>query len=98
MTESYKLLKPGGNVKVIVHYFRSRWAYADPTHKTFYTVDSFAYYDPSHPIYTPYDYTNIRFRVDKRVFNEKIISPNVFKKLLVLVANKFPNKYENVLS
>jgi predicted SAM-dependent methyltransferase len=98
MDEIYRLLKLGGTVKIIVPYFRSRWAFIDPTHKTFYTVDSFAYYDPTHPISSQYDYTNTRFNITKKVFNEGISTPNIFKKLLVKLANKFPNRYENVLS
>lgn len=98
MEELHRLLKPGGKIKVIVPYFRSRWAFIDPTHKTFYTVDSFAYFDQNHPISSQYDYTDTRFKVIKRVFNEEISSPNIFKKALIKLANKYPNRYENVLS
>lgn len=98
MDEIHRMLKPQGTIKVIVPYFRSRWAFIDPTHKTFYTVDSFAYYDPTHPFSSQFDYTNTRFNVNKIVFNESVPSPNLFKKLLVKLANKFPNWYENTLS
>ena len=97
MEEIYRILKPGGFVKVIVPYFRSNWAFIDPTHKTFYTIDSFSYYDPNHPICIRYDYTHARFKVEKIVFNEEITS-SFFKKLVIKFANRFPFRYESQLS
>ena len=35
MNEVHRITKTGGEVKVIVPYFRSVWAFIDPTHKTF---------------------------------------------------------------
>jgi predicted SAM-dependent methyltransferase len=60
MEEVHRICRPGGMVKVIVPYFRSVWAFIDPTHKTFYTVDSFAYYDPRHIICQRYDSPGFR--------------------------------------
>jgi len=97
MEEIYRIMKPGGFVKVIVPYFRSNWAFIDPTHKTFYTIDSFSYYDPNHPICIRYDYTHARFKVEKIVFNEEITS-SFFKKLVIKFANRFPFRYESQLS
>ncbi|QTR46432.1 class I SAM-dependent methyltransferase [Thiothrix litoralis] len=97
MEEIYRITKVGGKVKVIVPYFRSIWAFIDPTHKTFYTVDSFAYYDPRHIICQRYDYTPARFLVEKIVFNESLTN-DLFKKIIIKIANKYPNRYETYLS
>ncbi|MCW7471390.1 class I SAM-dependent methyltransferase [Leptospira kanakyensis] len=97
MEEIYRITKFGGKVKVIVPYFRSQWAFIDPTHLHFFTVDSFAYYDPSHPICQRYDYTLARFSVKKIVFNETLKN-GFFKKLIVAFANKWPRRYEYYLS
>ena len=70
MEEIHRILKKGGEVKVIVPYFRSPSAFHDPTHKTFYTTESFSYYDPDHPICKRYDYTKAYFKVE----NFKMIS------------------------
>ena len=43
MGELYRIVKPSGIVKVIVPYFRSVSAFTDPTHKHFFTVESFSY-------------------------------------------------------
>ena len=98
MEEIYRITKPTGKVKVIVPYFRSPWAFIDPTHKTFYTVDSFAYYDPRHIICQRYDYTSARFLVNKIVFNETLQDRRWTKKLMIKLANKYPNRYESCLS
>jgi len=97
MEEVYRISKKGALVKVIVPYFRSVWAFIDPTHKSFFTVKSFSYFDPRHPICHRYDYTPARFYVQDIVFNETL--PNrFFKKILIFFANKYPNKYELYIS
>ena len=97
MEEIYRICKPGAKVKVIVPYFRSLWACIDPTHKTFFTVDSMAYYDPNHIICQRYDYTLARFKQDKVIFNETLKS-GFLKRIIVKVANKWPGRYEYYLS
>jgi ubiquinone/menaquinone biosynthesis C-methylase UbiE len=97
MEEVYRILKPRGTVKVITPYFRSVWACIDLTHKHFFTVDSFAYFDPHHPICLRYDYTLARFSVDKIVFNETLKN-GLMKKIIVLLANIYPRIYEYYFS
>ena len=97
MEEIYRICKPGGLVKVIVPYFRSVWASIDPTHKTSFTVNSLAYFDPDHNICQRYDYSAARFKQEKIIFNETF--PNSWIKNLVLkVANRWPSGYEYYLS
>jgi ubiquinone/menaquinone biosynthesis C-methylase UbiE len=97
MEEVHRITKCGGKVKVIVPYFRSLWAFIDPTHKHFFTVDSFAYFDPRHIICQRYDYSTARFYVEKIVFNETLAA-RLLKKIIVRLANKYPNRYESYLS
>ena len=97
MEELHRITKLGGKVKIIVPYFRSKWAFIDPTHKTFYTVDSFAYYDPDHIICQRYDYVTTRFQVKKIVFNETLINGWI-KKIIINIANKYPYYYETYFS
>jgi len=97
MEEVYRVAKPGAVIKVIVPYFRSPWAFVDPTHRTFYTTNSFAYYDPRHTICKRYDYTHARFYVDKIVFNETL-ECRWLKRFIIKIANKYPQRYEYYLS
>ena len=97
MAEVHRICKSNAEVKVIVPYFRSVWAFIDPTHRHFFTVDSFAYYDPEHLICQRYDYVKTRFKVESVVFNETLTN-RWFKKIVVKIANKWPNRYENYLS
>ena len=97
MEEIHRILKVGGEVKVIVPYFRSPSAFHDPTHKTFYTIQSFSYYDPEYPICKRYDYTKAHFSIEKIVFHEHL-SSGFIKSLVVAMANKWPSFYENNLS
>ena len=93
MEEVHRVCKVGGNVKVIVPYFRSVWAFIDPTHKHFFSVDSFAYFDPHHPICQRYEYTLARFTIEKVIFNETLKN-RWTKKLMMKSANKYPSQYE----
>jgi len=97
MEELHRILKSGGKLEVIVPYFRSPSAFHDPTHKTFYTTQSFSYYDPNHEIAKRYDYTKAHFNVERMVFHENLKS-GFIKTLLVSFANRWPFLYENTLS
>tara|TARA_B100001093_G_scaffold493187_1_gene535089 strand:+ start:40 stop:579 length:540 start_codon:yes stop_codon:yes gene_type:complete len=97
MAEVHRICKNGAEIKVIVPYFRSVWAFIDPTHQHFFTVDSFAYYDPDHVICQRYDYVKTRFKVKLVVFNETLPA-RWFKKIIIKVANRWPNRYETYLS
>ena len=97
MEEVHRICKTGACVKVIVPYFRSVWGFIDPTHRTFYTVDSFAYYDPRHIICQRYDYTDARFLVKTIVFNESL-QGGWTRTLMVKLANRFPRGYEYYIS
>ena len=94
--EIHRIAAPNGMVHVIVPYFRSRWAFIDPTHRHFFTVDSFSYFDPEHVICQRYSYTFARFSTERIVFNETIAAGKVtvaFKWL----ANRWPQRYERFL-
>ena len=97
LEEAHRICKVGGLVKVIVPYFRSHWAFIDPTHKHFFTVNSMAYFDPRSPICKRYDYTAARFLVEKTVFNESL-SMHWSKRLVANLANLSPHRYETYLS
>jgi len=97
MEELHRLARPGALVKIIVPYFRARWACIDPTHRHFFTVDSFSYFDPRHPHCKVYDYSLARFEVEVTVFNETI-RRGWFTTLVKAVANKWPWRYEKYLS
>ena len=97
MEELYRISKPGGMIKVVVPYFRSRWAFIDPTHRRFFTADSMTYFDPDHIHAKLYPYSTIKLKTEKRIFNENI--PGGFmKKLMVRFANRFTGAYECWLS
>ena len=97
MEEVYRILKKNARIKVIVPYFRSLWAFIDPTHLHFFTVDSFAYYDPDSYICKRYDYTLARFKPEKIVFNETLEN-RWFQKIMISIANRWPRRYEYYLS
>jgi SAM-dependent methyltransferase len=97
MEEIHRITGPNALVKVIVPYFRSRWAAIDPTHKHFFTVQSFGYFDPDDMLCTRYDYTTARFRTERIVFNETHTN-RWSKRQVVRLANRWPSRYENHFS
>lgn len=95
--EIHRIGKPNSLVKIIVPYFRSRWAYIDPTHRNFFTADSFSYFDPLHQHCQLYSYSLAHFTIEKLIFNESLKN-GLFKRLVLLVANRWPRGYEYFLS
>jgi SAM-dependent methyltransferase len=97
MEEVHRVCKPGGLVKVIVPYFRSTWAFVDPTHRHFFTVHAFAYFDPDDEICKRYDYTLARFKIERVVFNETLKN-RWSKRMMLKLANRWPSRYEYYFS
>ena len=97
LEELHRIGNPGALVKIIVPYFRSRYASIDPTHRHFFTVDSLSYFDPDHPFYQQYCYSLARFKVEKKVFNESI-NNGFISRGIVYLANLRPGAYERLLS
>ena len=46
MDECWRILKPGGALKVRVPHYQSEDAWRDPTHKRAFHPDTFQYFDP----------------------------------------------------
>lgn len=101
MEEVHRISKPQGIIVIKVPYFRSRYAYIDPTHRHYFTVDSFSYFDPNHIHHTLYNYSECIFETTKIVFDENL--PNrgisgIVKELALHFCNKYPRFYEQHMS
>lgn len=48
--ELHRISKPSAVIHISAPYYMSRNAYTDFTHKNFMTEESFAYFDPNHPL------------------------------------------------
>ena len=101
MEELHRISKPEGIIIIKVPYFRSRYAFIDPTHKHYFTVESFTYFDPSHIHHTLYNYSKCLFKTIKIVFDEDL--PNkglkeIFITPFLHFCNKYPAFYEHHLS
>lgn len=96
MEELHRIGKSGGMLKIMVPYFRAKWAFIDPTHKHFFTTESFTYFEPDHPHSKLYNYSRARFSVEKVVFNETI-RRGVITAAVKAIANAWPHRYERFL-
>jgi SAM-dependent methyltransferase len=97
MEEIHRIGRSGARVEIYVPYFRSQWAAVDPTHRHQFTVDSFAYFDPAHPFFEQYRYSQARFRVDHVAFNERFPATGLRARVTAW-ANRRPQTYEARLS
>ncbi len=100
MEEIYRISADGGQVVVSVPYFRSFYAVIDPTHKNFFGVWWFNYFDPSHQFHSRYGYTTAQYRLDRLEFDReyKNASPRFHHNLLIKFAEKYPYSYEANIS
>ena len=101
MEELHRISKPDGIIIIKVPYFRSRYACIDPTHKHYFTVESFTYFDPLHIHHTLYNYSKCLFKTMKIIFDEDF--PNrglkeIFLNPFLRFCNKYPEFYEQHMS
>jgi SAM-dependent methyltransferase len=99
MEEIHRVTKNSATIKIIVPYFRSEYAFIDPTHKHFFTTRSFYYFDPSHKFNELYKYSDVHFKVNNIIFDEQI-PHNLFGKIITKIANnkKLMSLYEHWFS
>ena len=100
MHEIHRICRHDAKIFIGVPYFRSFYAAIDPTHRNFFGVQWFNYFDPRHDFYKKYQYFNIRFRVEKVIFDREMSGQKlglVHRSFLAL-ANKRPLTYEARLS
>jgi len=66
MSEVYRILKPKGKVKIIVPYYRHETAFADPTHKHFFTPSSMDFFiegGKHADWYTPFKFKLVKMQI-----------------------------------
>ncbi|MBX9838871.1 class I SAM-dependent methyltransferase [Silvanigrella sp.] len=98
--ELYRISKNNAKITVSVPYYRSVYAYIDPTHKNFFSSYWFSYFDPNHNFFKKYSYTNINLVVKKIEFDKEFLNSKIsfFHKLLIFLAQKYRNFYETRVS
>lgn len=71
MEEIYRITKNGSKICIFTPYFRSHYAFNDPTHRHFFGVSSFDYYDPSRIYGRLYKYSHATFKIISVEFDKK---------------------------
>lgn len=97
LEELHRITKNSATIKIIVPFFRSFYAFIDPTHKHFFTVRSFDYFDSEKDFNRLYKYSRCCFKVKKVLFDESM-SHRLSGKMLTWFANKKPIFYETRMS
>ena len=85
MKELYRILKKWWIIDIQVPYYLSTGAFSDPTHKTFFTEETFNFFMNQHDLNY---YTNVRFTILKK---ELYTSSSLFGK----IRNRLP--FKNIL-
>jgi predicted SAM-dependent methyltransferase len=65
LTELHRVCKPGAIIKMKSPYYKSKGAFKDPTHKQFFTDETFDYFDPE--IIRQSDLPNYQFNAKFKV-------------------------------
>ncbi len=91
MREIYRILKPGGVVRIRVPHFTSAIAFNDITHKHFFAWDSFNYFlkNDKYGFYVDFSFELLSRNIE---FGKKFAVWNWF---VEFVANRFPRFYED---
>ncbi len=85
MEEVYRICKNEAIIKIYVPYYKSSGAFTDPTHKHFFTENSFQYFEKNHPYHF---YAKTNFEIVKK----ELIAHKKFKDMRHILRNLLPFK------
>ena len=94
MNEIYRISKNEAKIKIIVPYFAHPGAFQDPTHKRFFTLRTFDYFDSKNSYSY---YSNARFKVINKKLIFFVLRPKI-SKILDYFINKNQILYERFFS
>ena len=95
--EIHRIAKRGGVAVIQVPYFRSVDAFADLTHRHFFTSESFEHFTEGTKT-SDYRYTNFVFRKVGFWYGWPQISNNPFARIFKRFIHRFPRFYDQYLS
>jgi predicted SAM-dependent methyltransferase len=101
MEEVHRITKAGAKITVAVPYFRSFYATIDPTHRNFFGVHWFSYFNPKHDFFKKYKYTHCQFDIENIEFDREqknIPLTWILYRLVRWLARRSPGGYEARLS
>lgn len=100
MEEIWRVSKNGAKIIIGVPYFNSVGAYKDPTHKRFFTYETFDYFTETKKL--PSYYSDGKFKIIKKEILFYPVRSNFYGKIrfvhmipIQIIANLFPYLYEH---
>jgi SAM-dependent methyltransferase len=95
LRDIHRILEPGGQVTIQVPHFTSKDAYGDPTHRSFFTANTFRYFVEGHFRSYYFDFSFSRVRKIHIHFDLRLgYFYNYFLDLLVNSTTRAQNLYE----
>jgi len=92
INEAYRVLAPGGRLRIRTPHYSSYYAFNDPTHIHFFGAMVFDGFDADNPNRA---YSQARFRITRR----KILFPRVWRILgVAALANRFVHRWEQLFA
>ena len=93
MEELHRIAKPGAEIRIRVPHFSSVQAYTDPTHRHFFSTESFHYFLPDQTMYP--HYSDARFRQE----SVRLTLWRPFRMVgIEWLANHYPLRYEKMFA